>query len=272
MRIAALSDVHGNLPAFEAALDHVAKQSVDQIVVVGDLVIGSPDSAACWKRASELGCPIVRGNTESFVAQYGTPDADPQWDTEQFGPLQWAVQQFSAAERKILGALPLTCKLSGVSDVLFFHSSPRSEWEDLRAYTPEDQLREIFTGTTERFLVRGHHHNPQVQLWEDYVIINCGSVGLPDDCKTVAQYLLLEQYRDGWRVRHQAVAYDVEATLRRFRETGYLEAAGPMGRLLMRQVATATVQVMPFLGYYKRWRAESEITLTEAVERFLNLF
>ena len=272
MRIAALSDIHGNLLAFEAALEHVAKQQIDQIVIVGDIVLGAPDSAACWKRACELGCPIVRGNTETFVTKYGTPEADPQWSTEQFGPLQWAAQQFSADERRLLGALPLTHKFPETPDLLFFHSSPRSEWDDLRAYTSESELRELFTDTSERYFVRGHHHNPQVQLWEERVIINCGSVGLPDDCHVVAQYVLLEQFRDGWRIRHQAVPYDVEATLHRFHETGYLEFAGPMSRLLMRQVATATVQVMPFLEYYKRWRTESDITLSEAVDRFLTLF
>lgn len=272
MRIAALSDIHGNLPAFEAALDHVAKQKVDQVVIVGDIVLGSPDSSACWKRACELGCPIVRGNTESFVAQYGTPEADPQWNTEQFGPLKWAAQQFSVEERRIIGALPLSYRLPETADLLFFHSSPRSEWDDLRSYTPESELKELFSGASERYFVRGHHHNPQVQLWNDHVIVNCGSVGLPDDCHTLAQYVLLEQFKGGWHIRHQGVAYDVEATLRRFDETGYLEAAGPMGRLFLRQVATATVQVMPFLGYYKRWRMESDITLSDAVDRFLTLF
>ncbi len=272
MRIAALSDIHGNLPAFEAALDHVKKQNVDQIIIVGDIVLGAPDSAACWKLACELDCPIVQGNGESYIARYGTPDADPIWSTEKFGPLQWAAQQFSVEERKTLGALPLTCRIPEVSDLLFFHSSPRSNQEPLRSYTPEDKLKEIFLGVTERYLVRGHQHNPQVRLWEDHIIINCGSVGIPVDYNPTAQYLLLEQHSNGWHIRHQSVDYDVDATLRRFRESGYLKAAGPMGRLEMRSIATATPQIPPFQRYYKEWSDEADITLSEAVDRFLNLF
>ena len=272
MRIAALSDIHGNLPAFEATLDHVKQQHVDYIVIVGDIVLGAPDSAACWHLACELGCPVVRGNGESFIAQYGTPDAKPEWDTEQFAPLQWAAREFSEAERKAIGVLPLTCGLPEISDVLFFHGSPRSEWDSIKAYTAEEMLREMFSGVSERFLIRGHNHSPQVRLWDDRMIVNCGSVGLPVDYNPSAQYLILEQNRNGWRIRHQSVPYDIDAALNRFHETGYLEATGPMGRLFMRSLATATTQIMPFLRYYKTWSEESDLTLTEAVDRFLSLF
>ena len=77
-------------------------------------------------------------------------------------------------------------------------------------------------------------------------------------------------YRDEWRIRHQSVPYDLEATLRRFRATGYLETAGPMGRLYLREVATASLQLVPFLRHYRSWA--SSLSLDEAVERFLNLY
>lgn len=56
MRIAVLADIHGNLPAFEDALKHVSQQKVDQIILAGDIVNGSPDSKACWSLAMSLGC------------------------------------------------------------------------------------------------------------------------------------------------------------------------------------------------------------------------
>ncbi len=179
MRIAALSDIHGNLPALEAVLDHVEKQNVDLIVIVGDVVIGSPDSAACWKIVRDLGCPVLRGNGESYLARFGTEDADPRWESEQFGPIQWGAGEFSPEERRILGDLPLTYRPPDTDDILFFHATPRSEYGSMKAYTPEEELEEIFAGIDERYLIRGHQHNPQVRLWKDRAIVNCGSVGLP---------------------------------------------------------------------------------------------
>lgn len=272
MLIAAVADIHGNLPAFEAVLDHISRQHVDHIVIVGDIVLGAPDDAACWNLARKLNCPIVRGNTDRFVAQYGTPEADPKWNTEQFAPLRWAVQQFSDEERRAIGDLPLTYRIPEISDLLFFHANPYNDLDDIKAYTLESQLREMFNGISGRFFVRGHNHVPQVRLWDERVIVNCGSIGLPIEGNTSAYYLLLEQHRGGWHIHHQSVVYDIDVALHRFYETGYLEAAGPMGRLFMRHVATATEQIVPFLKYYKRWSSESDITLSEAVDRFLSLY
>ena len=271
MRIAAISDIHGNLNAFEAVLEHVDGQHVDQIVITGDIVLGAPDAKACWALAYELGCPIVRGNTDRFLAHYGTPDADPLWTTEQFAPLHWTVQQFTDEERADVGALPLVYRMPEKPNLIFCHGSPRSDVDAIYAYIYDDQLREIMTGVSERYVVRGHNHTPQVKLWEDHVIITCGSVGLPDNAYTAAQYLILEEHRNEWRIKHQAVPYDVDCALQRFCDTGYLEAAGPMGRLFMRTLATGTGQIVPFFRYYNRWKAEGGISLSEAVDRFFNI-
>jgi predicted phosphodiesterase len=272
LRIAAISDIHGNLPAFESVLEHVNHQSVDQIVIVGDMVMGAPDSLACWELALGLNCPIVRGNCESFVIQFGTSEGDPSWETEQYGPLQWTVKEFTDQQRRSLSELPLTYRLPETSNLLFCHSSPRSEWDSIRTYTPRDQLDEMFEGVFEKYIVRGHRHNPQVHLVNGRVITNCGSIGLPEDGNTTAQYLILEQDGDRWDIQHQSVEYDVEAALQRFHDSGYLESTGPVGRLFLRHVATATQQVVPFVNHYQRWCAEGEISLSDALDRFLNMY
>src|SRR5512138_2161712 len=100
MRIAVLADIHGNLPAFEAALKHASQQKPDLMILAGDVVIGAPDSKDCWSLALSLGCPILRGNHERYAAHFGTPQAAPQWTEEQFTPLQWAVAQLSEQDRQ----------------------------------------------------------------------------------------------------------------------------------------------------------------------------
>ena len=268
MRIAAIADVHGNLPALEAVLEDISSKQVDVTVFVGDVVMGAPDCRECWKLAS-LNGPLVQGNTEHRVGKFGTPDEDPSWSTEQYGPLRWSAQQFSPEERKQIAELPLTLHVPETEDLVFFHSTPRG-FRQIKAYTPEEELQDLFSDVFERYLVRGHHHNPQVRLWNNRIIVNCGSAGAQTDMNPDAQYLILERRNPRWHIQHQTVPYNVEAAVRRFHESGYLDEAGPMGRLFMRQVATATTQVSPFLRYYRRWSKESEITLTDAVERFLN--
>ena len=270
MRIAILADIHGNLPAFEAALEHIAGQHVDQLIIAGDIVVGAPDSAACWRLAQSLDCPIVRGNHERYLAHYGTPSAAPEWESEQFAPLQWAVAQFTPAERQAIGQLPLALRGPDRPDLLIVHASARSDKDSVAAYTPDSELSTMFPAVRERLIVRAHNHVGQVRLWDDRMIVTAGSVGLPLDGSPTAQYLILDRRGDGWRVQHQSAPYDLEAVMRRFRETDYLVAAGPIGRLFMREVATASHQLVPFLRAYARWSAQAPISLAEAVGRFLS--
>ncbi len=269
MRIAVLADIHGNLPAFEAALERVARQKVDRIVIAGDVAVGGPDSAACWRLARSLGCPILYGNHERYVARYGTADADPRWRTQQFAPVQWAVSQLTPGERFAMRELPRTLRLEDVPDLLFVHASVRSDKDTIWAHTPDDQLSAMFPDAHESLIVRAHNHIGQVRVWERGYIVTAGSVGFALDGNPTAQYLLVERGNGCWRFQHQSAPYDVDRALDRFRTTGYLEAAGPIGRLLYREVSTAAFHLVPFLRAYARWSQQGQLSLEQAVERFL---
>jgi predicted phosphodiesterase len=270
MRLAILADIHGNLPAFEAALAHVAGQAPDQMLIAGDVVVGSPDSDACWRLAQSLDCPILRGNHERYVADFGRPAAPAVWSTEQFAPLHWALAQLSDTERQAMGELPRLLRLPAAPDLLLVHASARDDHDTIAAHTPEAQLQAMFPNVAERYLIRAHNHVAQVRLWGERLIVTAGSVGLPLDAQPTAQYLLLDQTPTGWCIQHQSVPYDLDATLRRFRETGYLAATGPMGRLFMREVATASPQIIPFFHRRARWSRSGNLSLAAAVDRFLS--
>ena len=242
MRLAVLADIHGNLAALEAALAAVKAMRIERIVVAGDVVVGGPDSAACWARVTALGCPVLRGNHERYVFDFDTPRAKPEWSGEQFGPVRWAHGQFSAAERAELAALPMTLRFDDVPGVLFVHGSPRNDVDLLFPYTSDAEVAEKFGGQRERLIVRGHNHYCGVRSWDGGRITTVGSVGLPLDGTVSAQFTTLEQRggsADEWTVQHHSVPYDVDATRRRCRESGYLDNAGPIARLYERELASA---------------------------------
>lgn len=269
MRIAILADIHGNLPAFEAVLAHIRQQAPDLIIIAGDAVIGAPDSAACWQLAQSLACPIVRGNHERYLSHFGTPQGDPAWHTEQFTPVQWAVAQFSAAERATIADLPLTLSVPAAPDLLIVHASARSDRENLPPYKADAEIAAMFPNVQEHWIVRGHDHLARTHPWRDKMIVTAGSVGLPMDGNPAAQYILLDRAADSWRVQHQAVAYDLRATLERFRSTHYVEQTGVMGRLFLREAATASPHFVPFLRLYQQWTQEKPLSLQVALERYL---
>lgn len=269
MRIAILADIHGNLPAFETALKHLRLQAPDAVVLAGDVVNGSPDSAACWQLACSTGYPMLRGNHERYVADFGTPRAAPEWSTELFTPLQWAIEQLTDEDRRAMAVLPFSLRLPEAPGLFFVHASARDDHDSVLPHTPEEVLERMFEGVPERWIVRAHNHYGQARLWERGVILTCGSVGLALDGNPTAQYLLLDRENGGWRVQHQSVPYDLEATRRRFHDTGYLDATGPMGLLFYREVLTASQQLVPFLRLFNQWKQEKPISLHQAVTRFL---
>jgi predicted phosphodiesterase len=271
MRIAVLADVHGNLAAFEAVLEHAARQKHDAMVILGDVVVGAPDSAACWQLARALSVPIVRGNHDRTLAHFGTAVADPTWSEPRYGPLHWAVAEVSPTERAELAALPNTVRLDDAPELLAVHASLRSDSESVFAYTPPADLPAMFPAPDAALILRGHNHLVSQHWFGATQLITVGSVGMPLDGIPLAQYATLERRRSGWRATHHALPYDLDATLARFDTTGYLERTGPLGRLFRRQIATGANQIAPFFRWYQRWQPAGPIDLETALTRYLAL-
>ncbi|MBX3013205.1 MAG: metallophosphoesterase family protein [Caldilineaceae bacterium] len=269
MRIALLADIHGNLPAFEAVLQALRQQAPDLIILAGDMVVGAPDSMACWQLARSLQCPMVRGNHERYVGCFGTAQGEAIWQTEQFAPVQWAVAQCSAAERAAIADLPLALTLPEAPNLLVVHAAVRSDRENLPPHKADAAIAAMFPNVQEQWIVRGHDHLARTHPWRDKTIVTTGSVGLPMDGNAAAQYTLLDQTSQGWHVQHQIVDYDLQATLRRFADTRYVEQTGVMGRLFLRETATATPHFVPFLRYYHQWSQVEPLSLQAALERYL---
>lgn len=273
MRIALIADIHGNLPAFETVLADIRQHAPDLLVIAGDIVVGSPDSLACWQLAQSLDCPIVRGNHERYLSHFGTDNADPRWQTEQFAPVQWAVAQFSAAEREAVAALPLALRLPNAPDLLIVHASANSDTDSVPLHATPADLASIFDNVVEQTIVRGHNHIPRTHPWGERQVVTTGSAGLPLEGHNVAQYVLLDQQSNGWHAQHYSIPYPVEQTLQRFAETDYVAETGPMGRLFQREVATATLHFVPFLRYYQQWREqEPSLPLATALDRYFQIF
>lgn len=275
MRIALIADIHGNLPALEAALAEIETLRPDRLIVAGDVVDGGPDSGACWRRVKALGCPIIRGNHERYVFDYGTPRGDPAWTSPQFAPLRYARAELSADEIAELAALPAHWSDPAIPELLVVHASLRGDNDSIFPYTPDALIDPMFEGIDPavKLIVRGHNHACSTRDWGARRIITTGSVGLPQDGNPAAQFLLLERDDAGaWAVRHRAVRYDVGATLRRFRDSGYLEKAGPLGRLFYREMETGTHQIVPFLRFYGAARSRgAQWTLEETLWRFFDV-
>ena len=211
MRIAALYDVHGNLPALEAVLEEVERESVDAVVVGGDVAAGYfPRESLEALRALGERAIWVRGNTEDeLVERTG-------------GPLTgWPSRQLDADQLAFLGSLPLTAALDvdGLGSVLFCHTTPESNEPIVTSATPDAALRSHLAGVTEQVVVAGHTHSQFVRDVGGIRYVNAGSVGMPYEAQPGAYWALL-----GPDVEHRRTQYDLEDAARRIRASGFPDA------------------------------------------------
>ena len=212
MRIAALYDVHANLPALEAVL---AEVDADTILVGGDVALG-PMPRETLSLLRERGATFIRGNCDREVATPG--EGEELWTRR----ARWVHEQLDDEEHAFLRDLPhpLPMEVDGLGQVLFCHGSPRSDEEILTAITPPKRLDPILDGVTQDLVVCGHTHAQFDRLVGDRRLVNAGSVGMAYEGEPgIAAWALL-----GPTVELRRTPYDVEAAVELVRETGFPEA------------------------------------------------
>ena len=264
MKVAVITDIHGNIHALEAVLQDIETQNVDEIVVAGDTVNILPGAKACWDTVRALGCPILKGNHEYYLYTYGTPEAAPEWSQERFKGLAWGHTQFSEGDLEALRTLPMTYALP---DLRVMHAAPESLFASVTRDTPEAQLLELFGDVEEPLIVRGHNHKWLEHHWPGHTLVTVNSCGFPLTGERDAPYLVLEK-RSCWGYERRHVPYDVEAALATMGEA-YIDIYGPIGYIFRRELETARIHVVPFLRRYLEAVDSGELPLSTAVERFL---
>ncbi|SRR6266566_1157706 len=221
-RVAALYDIHGNLPALEAVLDDVRRADVDRIVVGGDIVPG-PMPRECLDAllATDIPTEFIRGNCETAmlaIARGADPGRLPDVVVTN---LRWSGEQLGLRGQRVASRWALTTRLrvGGLGDVLFCHATPRDDNEIFTEHTPESALRAIFDATAADVVVCGHTHMQFDRPIGPTRVINAGSLGMPFG-DAGADWLLLGP---GVELRH--TAYDLSVAADRIRETTYPQAA-----------------------------------------------
>jgi putative phosphoesterase len=178
VRVAALFDIHGNLPALDAVL---AEVDADVVVVGGDFLAGPwPQETFDRLRALEGDVRFIRGNADREILE----DGDQYRETR-----DWVRARLDDEALRFLDTLPLT---ESVDRVLFCHATPRSDDELLTRISPEKRWQEALTGVDADVVVCGHTH-VQFDRWIGNVrLVNAGSIGMPYEHEPGAYWALLD--------------------------------------------------------------------------------
>jgi len=208
VRVAALFDVHGNLPALEAVLAERDVAGADLVLCGGDTVPG-PFPRECAEALFALGgrLVMVHGNGEREVVARGGDAA------------RWCAEQLSGESLARLAALPSTATVAvdGLGRILLCHGTPRSDEEIVTLVTPDERLAGILEGVEADLVLAGHTHSQIDRRVSAIRFVNGGSVGMPYEDEPGARWALLGP--DGIELRR--TEYDRDAAAARIRATGY---------------------------------------------------
>jgi putative phosphoesterase len=258
MRLAAMADIHGNLPALEAVLHDVHSLGVDGLLVAGDMTCG-PNSAEVLQRLVAENAWMVLGNNEGYLLRFETGLAPRWWHTSH----QWALnrlvfQTIDRASLDLLRNLPeqLVIELPGTAPIRLFHGSLRSSSEMLDPRKYPEPLLDAFTRTSEAVLICGHTHLPWQERRDGRRTFNPGAVTFPCNGVLEAQFAILTWSCLGWEVEFHSVPYDHSLVRKAFMDSGFLQGGGALTLGFLLSIETGRDVAMEFLAYAYQMAAE----------------
>lgn len=227
MKLAIVSDVHGNLAALEAVIEDVGSVKPDLVVHGGDLAVNGPHPAECVDRIRELGWPGIAGNTD--LALWTLPETLRESVVNTFRVLAAATTDLLGAER-VAWLKTLLLEWHDGDRVALVHAVPGDTWKGVLPGTSDAELQEIYDPLGAEVAVYCHIHRPYIRKLDRFTVANSGSVGLPWDGDARSSYLLIENGQPVVR----RVVYDVERHIADLEHSAY-----PSSQWLIQQARTA---------------------------------
>jgi putative phosphoesterase len=223
---AVITDIHGNLPALEAALERIAALGIERVYCGGDLVGYGPHPNQVCSLIAERGIPTIYGNYDYAIAR-DLEDCGCAYVTEHDRELgrrsvAWTLDHTDQAAKDFMRGLPFDLQLElGERTVHLVHGSPRKVNEYLLEEKPARLFERLAAVEDAAALVFGHTHKPWTRTFSDVLFVNCGSVGKPKDGDPRGAFAVLGvDERGGVSARIERAAYDTEAVAREVAAAG----------------------------------------------------
>jgi predicted phosphodiesterase len=220
MRVALVSDMHGNAVAFRAALADIERQDVDLIVSLGDVAQGGPQPVECIELLRELQCRCVLGNSDAFLVTLDL-GAEPVEDEDRLEQLletaRWSREQLGAERLAFLRSFQPTVDVEvGARQVVCCHATPGSNEDVVLPATPSDEVRGTLDGVKADAVAAGHVHLQWLRRFGDVLWFCVGSVGLVYEHKEPLDDVPFEPFSeyalvaDDLAVEFRRIPFDVE--------------------------------------------------------------
>jgi putative phosphoesterase len=224
MRIAVLSDIHGNLLALDACLTDLESQGgADAIVAAGDLCLDGPKPKKVLQRLDEIGASCIRGNTDRYLSEDGTARA---FSSAEIAQIAWTRREIGERWLSWIKELPFAMRVGeDGNQLLIVHANPKTDDEYISPDAGDAALTRLIGNERATAIAFGHLHIPYVRIWRKKLLVNVSSAGLPKDGDPRAGYAILTEREGGWQVKHRRVPFDVKRVATQLADCGIPESA-----------------------------------------------
>lgn len=275
LKIAVLGDIHANLVAFQAVIEHVDAWKPDHVLLVGDVVNRGPRPAECLAlfqaRQAAEDWQTVRGNHEEYVIEQAkNGKVRTAAVTAVHQATIWTYTQLGC-DVSALQAMPLQHSLYAQdgSELRLTHGSMHGLRVGIYPFTTDAELREL-VAPAPAVLCVGHTHRSLIRRLDGTLVVNAGSVGLPFDGDQRTGYAQITwSEAAGWQARLVRFPYDRANAQADFTRTGYLQEGGPLVRLVEIELQTASSQLYSWAIHYQELALQGKISMAESVDRHL---
>ncbi len=258
IKIAVLSDIHGNLPALQAVLDDLEDFKPDEFIFAGDFTRGPhPDEVIGCLR--ERNAHMILGNDDRNLLGYLNGEMPDEWRSrKQMGSFRWTARRLSPENLRFLQSLPEQRSIvyTGAGSIRVVHGSPEDPVEPIRPDLDMALLDRYLEQIPETVLVCGHTHRQWSTRRNGKLGLNPGAVA-STRIGPYAQYARLAWQETGWSVEGRTTPYDVAALRTTFVESGLLEEGGPLARGFLLAMETGRDYMMQFLAYAHHMAAQA---------------
>lgn len=251
MRLAVLSDIHGNVPALEAALEEIDQIGVEGIIVGGDMV-GGPQPAEMIRRLRDLNCRMIRGNNENYILQIASEDAPDWWqNARQFAFIRWNYRQLDSETLSFLRLLPEQTIVTtpGAEAIRVVHGSPRNISELIYPEKDISQLDNALDIVPENVVIFGHTHEPWQMRRNGKLAFNPGAVCGTFNGKLGGSYAILASEDCHWNVELHELHYDISLVRKTFEKTGLLQEGGAISEHWLYDIENGINTLPRFVEY-----------------------
>ncbi|SDQ10133.1 metallophosphoesterase family protein [Virgibacillus salinus] len=223
MKLAFISDIHGNALALDAVLKDIEQKEIDKIFVLGDLCFRGPEPKRSLELVKSLDTDVIKGNADEWVVRGVQNDEVPVQAFEIMNKERdWTYSKLSSNSIDYLSQLPTELNLEYSNfKIHAFHATPLSLFDVVQPHEHDEAVEEKLMQRDADLYIYGHIHKAYIRYIEGKCIVNTGSVGLPFDGLSMASYVVVDVDKDSFQVSIVRVDYNENDVIGQFKNTYY---------------------------------------------------